>query len=445
MMRLELGAIAQVTEGSLRGPDGLVQGMSHDTRRLAPGNLFAALSGQRVDGHDYVRAAAEAGAAGALVARLQEADLSQVMVADVVHAMGRVAGHWRDRMVARVIGVTGTNGKTTVKEMLAAILARRGPTLATRGNYNNEIGVPLTLSRLAPSHEFAVLEMGASRPGDIACLADIACPEIGILTNAASAHLEGFGSLENVARTKGELFEALPEYGTAVINRDDAHYPMWREMAAHCARISFGFDADAAVRAVETGAGAIGVITTAGEFELELRLPGRHNVMNALAAGAAALALDVPLDIIREGLAGIGSLPGRLMPHRHPSGWCVIDDTYNANPASVYAGLQVLTGLNGQPWLVLGDMAELGADSARLHSEIGRSARDLGVKRLFTVGRAAADSAAAFGKGASHFDGHRELIEALLDELEPGVNCLVKGSRSMAMEQVVNALIGEDA
>lgn len=445
MMRLELGAIARLTEGRLHGPNSLVQGMIHDTRLLAPGNLFAALPGARVDGHDYVAAAARAGAAGALVARLQQIDLGQVMVADVLRAMGRVAAHWRSRMSARVIGVTGSNGKTTVKEMLAAILSRRGPTLATRGNYNNEIGLPLTLARLAPTHRYAVLEMGASRPGDISSLAEITRPEIGVLTNAAPAHLEWFGSLDGVARTKGELLEALPESGTAILNRDDPYYPMWRDMAAHCLRISFGLHADADVRADEAGNGPVSVTTPAGGFELELRLPGRHNLMNALAASAAAQALDIPLSTVRGALSDLASLPGRLVCHRLPAGWRVIDDSYNANPASVRAGLEVLKGLKGDAWLVLGDMAELGDASAGMHRELGRTARDLGVARLFALGGAAAESAAAFGAGARHFTSRRELIETLKAEIGPGVNCLVKGSRSMGMEHVVRALIGEDA
>jgi UDP-N-acetylmuramoyl-tripeptide--D-alanyl-D-alanine ligase len=442
MMRMRLGDVATLTGGRLIGADGEIAGMIHDSRSVRPGNLFAALPGGHCDGHDFVDQAAAAGAGAALVTRELDVELSQILVPDVLTAMGQVAAGWRRQLDLTVIGVTGSNGKTTVKEMITAILSEQAPTLATRGNYNNEIGLPLTLSRLDASHRYAVLEMGASRPGDIRYLASLARPDIGVLTNAASAHLEGFGSLEGVARTKGELFQSLPEKGMAVINTDDAYYSLWRELSEHCQHLGFGFSDQADVRGRMLDGGAQ-ITTPAGSVDLRLKLPGRHNLMNAMAAMAVATHLGIPPAQSAAALAKLQSLPGRFQVHHNAAGWCLIDDTYNANPASLYAGLVVLANMSGEAWLVLGDMAELGPDSEKLHAEMGRSAVDLGVRRLFCIGQASQASAAAFGPGALHFESHAALCEALAEALAPGVNCLVKGSRSMAMERVVDVLIGE--
>ncbi len=443
MMRCELADIANWTDGALRGASVTVAGMIHDSRRVEPGMLFVAIPGERVDGHEYLAAAADRGAVAALVTRPVNHALPQVIVDDAVLAMGRIAAAIRARAEVTVIAITGSNGKTTVKEMITAILAAEAPTLATAGNYNNEIGVPLTLARLRAEHRFAVIEMGAGKPGDIAYLAKLAAPDIAVVTNAGPAHLERLGSIEGVARTKGALFEALQADGVAVINADDAFAGLWQGMAGHCRRLHFGLGETAEIRATALN-GSVHIDTPSGAIETALALPGRHNLMNALAATAVAHALGVENERIGSALAGLDSLPGRLQMQRHPAGWCLIDDTYNANPASLYAGLQVLTGLEGEPWLVLGDMAELGPDSVKLHREMGRSAADLGVRRLFAVGPASAASAAAFGPGAMHFESHEALKASLAEVLHEGVNCLVKGSRSMAMEQVVDGLIGEE-
>ncbi len=444
MLNMPLKRLAGMIGGELTRNGVEIVGLCHDSRRVEPGNLFCALPGERVDGHDFVARAAAAGAAAALVTRRLDVDLPQLVVEDVLWAMGRIGSIWREQMPATVIGITGSNGKTTVKEMLAAMLARVGPTLATQGNYNNEIGVPLTLSRLSPEHRFAVIEMGASRPGDIEYLCEIARPEIGILTNAASAHLEGFGSLDGVAHTKGELFESLAPSGLAVINADDAYSGYWQEISGHCRSITFGTSEQALVRG-QLDAGRVQVRSPAGEFEYLPSLPGRHNMMNALAATAAAVTLELPLTEIAAVLGTIQSVPGRLQVHRHPDGWTLIDDTYNANPASLYAGLQVLIEQLGESWLVLGDMAELGEDSAKLHAEMGQAAADLGIGRLFAVGELSRNSVDAFGAGASHYTSHEALVAELSGQLHAGVNCLVKGSRSMHMERVVQSLVGEVA
>ncbi|MCC5866361.1 MAG: UDP-N-acetylmuramoyl-tripeptide--D-alanyl-D-alanine ligase [Wenzhouxiangella sp.] len=443
MMTVSLDQIAAWCEGELLGDAVSVRGMMHDSRRIEPGMLFVALAGERVDGHDFLDAALARGAVAALVTRRVAHRLPQVLVADAIAAMGLIASAWRQSLDLTLIGITGSNGKTTVKEMITAILSAQAPTLATIGNYNNEIGVPLTLARLGPEHRFAVIEMGAGKPGDIAYLAGLARPDVAVVTNAGPAHLERLGSIEGVARTKGALFEALAPEGVAVINADDAYAGLWGEMAAHCRRLRFGLQGEADVRGQAIN-GSVRIQTPAGAFDTPLALPGRHNLANALAAAAVAHAVGLKPDEIARGLAAMKSLPGRLASHWHPGGWRVIDDTYNANPASLYAGLQVLIGMQGEPWLVLGDMAELGDDSVKLHAEMGRSAADLGVRRLFAVGPATESSVAAFGPGACHFDSHQALNEALARALVPGVNCLVKGSRSMAMEQVVRALTGEE-
>lgn len=443
MMQLTLTQLAAACDGRVVGDDVEVRGMIHDARRVEPGNLFCALPGSRHDGHDFLQQARANGAAAALVARRVDDALPQLLVADVLKAMGLIARSWRQRLDRlTLVGITGSNGKTTVKEMVAAILASQGQTLATQGNYNNEIGVPLTLARLSPSHRFAVIEMGANRPDDIAYLAGLARPQVGVVTNAAPAHLEGFGSVEGVARTKGQMFEALADDGIAVINADDPHYSLWHSMAGSRRMITFGLAPGAQVHGVLEHARAQ-IATPAGDFEFAPPLPGRHNLSNALAATAVAVALELPLAAVAEALAGMRGLPGRLEIRHHPDGWCLVDDTYNANPASLYAGLQVLAEMGGERWLVLGDMGELGPDGERLHAEMGQTARDLGVSRLFTIGELARASSDAFDGEARHFDSHESLAAALAEQLRSGVTCLIKGSRSMAMERVVDRLIRE--
>jgi len=443
-MDLTLKAAAAAAQGEAFGADVRLRGLGLDSRRVRAGELFVALAGDHVDGHDYVEEAGRQGAAAALVARRLPIDLPQILAPDVTVALGRIARYWREQLAVRVVAITGSNGKTTVKEMIASILSRIGPTLATRGNYNNELGVPLTLGRLAPEHRFAVIEMGCGQPGDIRYLADLARPEIGVVTNAGPAHLERLGSVEGVARTKGELFESLPASGTAVINGDDTFAEDWSSRSAHCARLSFGAAKGCDVRELAGNGPMLAMDTPIGRIETRLALPGAHNRMNALAATAAAIALNVSKDDIETGLAAVRSLPGRLEAHSTAAGWTLIDDTYNANPASLYAGLKVVADSGDEAWLVLGDMAELGEDSERMHAEVGQSAADLGVKRLFAVGRDSAAAVVAFGQGAKHYDSHAALASELKGAVHEGVVCLVKGSRSSAMESIVQDMIGEE-
>jgi UDP-N-acetylmuramoyl-tripeptide--D-alanyl-D-alanine ligase len=424
------------------GRDPEIHAIVSDSRKVSTGTLFAALPGQRVDGHDFAGAAVAAGATALLVTRRLDCRVPQLVVDDVLVALGRIARLLRDRLDPPVVGITGSNGKTTVKEMLASILRLEGRVLATEGNYNNELGVPLTLFRLEPRHRYAVIEMGASKPGDIAYLAGIAAPDVGLVNNIGPAHLEGFGSVEGVARTKGEMYAALPADGCAVINADEPWADLWRELNTAGRVLTFG-TADGAEVRLDEAAETCRIVTPAGVIEADLPLPGRHNRLNAAAATAVALALDIDMDIIRHGLEKVVPVPGRLNLLQTTAGWTVIDDSYNANPASLYSALQVLASLPGERWLVLGDMKELGPGSRKMHREVGETAAVMGVKRLFAVGEMAADAVDAFGPGGRHFADRDALAQALRREIRPGVNCLVKGSRSMGMEGIVEALVGE--
>lgn len=445
MIRLGTREAAELLGGTLTGTDVPFEGCGIDTRTLPVGALFVALPGTRVDGHDFVERARERGAAAALVSRPVATTLPTVRVADTRKALGRLAANWRGRFRFPLVGVTGSNGKTTVKEMTAAILRGLGPTLATEGNLNNDIGVPLTLARLGLEHRFAVVEMGANHPGEIAGLCELAQPQVGVVTHCAPAHLEGFGSVEGVARAKGELFQALPAEGTAVVNADDAYAGLWTRISAAGRRLTFGLEAAANVTGrwePQDMGSRVHLVTPVGEADLRLALPGRHNVMNALAAAAVALALDVSLDAVVRGLESVRPVRGRLQV-REARGLRVLDDTYNANPGSVAAALAVLATSPGRRWLVLGDMGELGAESAELHRRMGRLAREAGVERLWTLGALAALAAESFGDGGCPFPSHAALAEALRSEAEPPATILVKGSRSMTMERVVEALEGE--
>ena len=447
MIRMRLGEAAAALGLRAAGEDVAFRGVSTDSRTAAEGSLFVAVRGPRFDGHDFVGAAAARGVAAALVERAPPAPIPFVLARDSVRALGELAAAWRRRLRDLVlVGITGSNGKTTVKEMVAAILRTLGPVSATRGNLNNELGVPLTLCELDAGHRTAVVELGANHRGEIASLTALARPSVGVITQCAPAHLEGFGSVEGVARAKGELFEGLPDDAVAVVNADDDWAGLWRELARPRRCISFGAGADADVR-VRAEPGAPGthvrLDTPAGSAEIELALAGTHNAFNAGAAAAAALAAGAGLDAIREGLARVRPAKGRLESRRGPRGAEIIDDTYNANPVSLRAGLRVLGARPAPRWLVLGDMAELGPEGASLHAQAGCDARRHGVERLLVVGELSVEAARAFGDGASHFPDCAALVDRLRDELPDRATVLVKGSRSMAMERVVEALASE--
>jgi len=444
---LSFGDLVEVLGARLLGDDGVFHGVCTDSRYLRAGELFVALAGPRFNGHDHVHAAAARGAVAAMVSHVVKTELPQLVVGDTRLALGDLASHWRGRFAIPLIAVTGSNGKTTVKEMLAAILGRHAPVLATEGNLNNEIGVPLTLLRLDHEHGAAVVEEGASRPGDIAYLTRISQPTVAVVTNAAGAHLAGFGSLEGVARSKGEIFTGLPADGIAVINADDAFAELWRDLAGTRRTLTFALEAEADVRGDWQSGQALSVRTPAGELQLSLPLPGRHNAMNALAATAAALASGIALADIAAGLATLQPVPGRLSSRRGPGGSSLLDDTYNANPASLAAALAVLTAEPGEHWLALGDMAELGDDAAGQHAAAGRLAADAGVSRLYAVGELSRHAVEAFGDRAGvlalHFASRDDLIERLQEDLRSSVTLLVKGSRAARMDEVVTVLAGE--
>ena len=424
----------------VKGDDVRLDGVGSDSRRVRAGELFVALSGPNFDGNEFATQALRAGAAACLLERDTGAGPA-LIVEDSRRALGLLAQHWRARFDIPLVAVTGSNGKTTVKEMLAAIFSRKGRVLATRGNLNNDIGLPLTLLGLHSEHDYAVIEMGANHPGEIAWLTALARPDVALITNAGPAHLEGFGSLEGVARAKGEIYAGLREGGCAIVNADDAFADLWRGLIAPGLRqLDFGIDSPAAVRATVAGDGGARIATPAGDFELRLPLPGRHNLMNALAATAAAVATGIEPGVIRAGLEFMSPVAGRLQLRAGLAGSRIIDDTYNANPASMQAALAVLRDFSGRHFLALGDMGELGGEETALHAQTGEQARASGVQRLYTLGRLAREAAASFGQGAQSFDDHEGLIECLRRDLAADVTLLVKGSRRMHMERVVEAL-----
>jgi UDP-N-acetylmuramoyl-tripeptide--D-alanyl-D-alanine ligase len=444
-MNRDMQTLAQVTGGTQHGPNVGFGVVTTDSRTLEPNSLYVALRGERFDGHQFVPDAQAKGAAGALVARAASIDLPQVVVPDVLAGLTTFASAWRDGFAGVVVGVTGSNGKTTVKEMTGAILARAGSCLVTRGNLNNHIGVPLTLCRLDATHRYAVIEMGANHQGEIAHLASVAKPDVGLVVNAGPAHLEGFGGIDGVAKGKGEMFASLGPHQTAVINADDRFAAYWHGVARAAGRVlTFGIRERADFTAVNVHASssdsgpALGfeLVCPLGRRQVPLARAGEHNVINALAAAAAAHAAGADLDAIVDGLAGMRAVAGRLEFKALAAGGRLIDDSYNANPASVRAGLRALEALPGEHWLVLGEMRELGEESPRLHAEIGEFARNCGVKRLLAVGDEARHAVETFGAGATWFAVVEDLIESLRGEVRSGVTVLVKGSRSNRLERV---------
>ena len=459
---MHLSEAARAISAQLRGEDGAFEAVSTDTRALAPRALFVALKGERFDGHDFLRQAVEQRAAGALVQdsglKVEDRDLSDrlplLVVDDTRRSLGRLAAYWRRKFTMPLVALTGSNGKTTVKEMLAAILRQacaaqsslpdpQSRVHATRGNLNNDIGVPLTLLELREGHRYAVVEMGMNHAGEIRYLTQLAAPDVALVNNIGPAHIEFFGSVEAIARAKAEIFEGLGPDGTAVINADDRHAPILRELAAARKRIEFGLESGAAVTAayrLRFLESEIVLKTPLGEAAAVLKAPGLHNVRNALAASAAAVALKVPAATIAAGLGCFTGVNGRLQQKAAANGATLIDDTYNANPESARAAIAVLGAAPGEKLLVMGDMGELGLEAAELHREIGRAARALGVDRLYTVGELSAHSARAFGAGARHFDRFEDLLAEVENRLAPGVTVLVKCSRFMRMERIVKSL-----
>ena len=448
MLNLSLSTIAAWTEGRLCGADRIITSVSTDTRKPVDGALFIALRGEHHDAHDFLDAAAAAGAVAAVVERTLDMPLPQVVVADSQVALGRIATEVRRQREICVIGITGSNGKTTVKSLLAGILSRHAPTHFSTGSFNNEVGLPLTLLSMPEESRFAVLEMGAGKPGDIAYLMHIAQAQIGLVNNIAPAHLERMGTIDGVAETKGALYSMLPANGIAVINADDRYADYFFGLANGRRTLRFGLSAKADVSASFADADPASVFTLRtpqGSIRVDLPLAGRHNLLNALAAASLALAVEVPLETIRDGLQAAVAVAGRSARRSHPSGATIIDDSYNANPGSFAAAIDTLAACAGPRILVVGDMRELGGDASRLHAEIGELAQSRGIERLYAVGELSAAAARAFGSQARHYSDQESLITELRGELEPGATVLVKGSRGSAMDKVVNALFANES
>ena len=442
-----LSEIAQAIGARQVGSDVAVSGVSTDTRAAADGLLFVALRGERFDAHDFLDQAIVSGAAALMVSdesRLP-AGVSALVVDDTRLALGCLAAAWRSRFTLPVLAVTGSNGKTTTKEMIAAILkaAFGDAVLATRGNLNNDIGLPLTLLGLNAGHRAAVIEMGMNHPGEIAYLAPIGAPTVAVVTNAQRAHLEGMGDLDEVAREKGALYGGVQGNGVAVVNADDAYADTWRSLAGQHTVLTFGIDSPADVRGEVRQHGldlALHLVAPQGEADIALAVPGRHNARNAVAAAATCLAAGVPLAAVVEGLAAFAGVKGRLQRRPGIGGAVVLDDTYNANPDSVRAGIDVLASTIGRKILVLGDMGEIGDASAQYHDEIGGYAKSQGIDRLYTLGESSQVAARNFGEGGQSYRSVEDLVAALRPELAPGTAVLVKGSRFMKMERVADAI-----
>ena len=445
MMARTLAAAAHEVQGRLVGADQPFGVVTTDTRALGPGALFVAIPGDRFDGNDFIADAFAKKAAGALVSRLAASPLPQIEVRDSRRALGALAKAWRASFAIPAVAVTGSSGKTTVKELIAAILSVSRSVCVTQGNLNNDIGVPLTLLRLTAEHDALVVELGANHLGEIDYLASLAQPTVGVITNAAEAHLEGFGSLDGVCRAKGELLDRLPRSGTAVINADDRFRDAWLARSRCELTVTFGFAASADCCAL----GEPHFMATGSEFRMRLPdgeevdawlpLLGRTNVANALAAAAAAQAMGASSEDIVAGLARAAPVRGRLRAVPGRRGATIIDDSYNANPGSVHAALDHLAHLSGRRILVFGNMAELGPSAPALHQEIGEYARGR-CDQLFAIGELAGRAAAAFGTEGRHVAD----IEAAGSALEPllarDVTVLVKGSRVMGLDRLVKAL-----
>ncbi len=447
MIEGTLAAAAHIMNGTLLGTDRSYAGVSTDTRMLGQDELFFALQGPNFDGGAFVSAAAERSAAAAVLCEAVDVDIPQITVDDTRLALGTLAASWRQRMPAKVIGITGSNGKTTVKAMLVNCLSQSAETLATRGNLNNDIGMPLMLLSLSEKHRYAVIEMGANHPGEIAYLTSLARPDVVLITNAAPAHLEGFGDLDGVASAKGEILQGDVSPVFVVLNADDPYFAYWNSLLSGDTVISFGVEANASVFATDVEADGDLMIFSlhihAEEIPIRLPLAGIHNVSNACAAAAVLHGLGMDGKQIRQGLESVQAVSGRLQPVERITSVTVYDDSYNANPQSVIAAAEFLAAQPGHNWLVLGDMGELGEDEVLLHKAVGRAAKRLGIDRILATGKLSKNTVKTFGNGAQWYESIDGLVEELQRTATEDTNILIKGSRFMEMERVVEALINE--
>lgn len=443
MMRLSEAALA--TRGQLVGADVEFCCVGTDSRAIKKGQLFVALKGENFDGHEYAAQSLEKGAAAVLVSKASNASTA-VVVKDTRLALGELAAHWRAKFDMPVVAITGSNGKTTVKEMLAAILkvvADDASVLATQGNLNNDIGLPMTMLNLGKQHRYAVLEMGMNHTGELSYLTNLAKPSVALVNNAGTAHIGELGSVEAIANAKGEIFEGLADGGTAIINADDVFANLWKNLASKHQQVTFGLKAKADVTAkyeLHASSSDVDLLAPNGTVKFTLPAPGLHNVSNALAAASAALALNVSLENIAAGLSNFAGVKGRLQAKQGFADAKLIDDTYNANPMSMKAAIDVLKASVGRRIFVMGDMAELGADEAIMHAEIGAYAKAADIEKFYALGELTKNAVTAFGLNAMHFETVEALAESLKSMMNAETTLLVKGSRSMRMERVVDAI-----
>jgi len=448
---MTLNEITQYIDGELFGEDREISSVSIDTRTLVEGSLYLAIKGQNFDGHAFIEKAEKAGAYAVLVNHKTETALPQIIVKDTHLALAEVAAFWKNKFLIKTIGVTGSNGKTTVKEMIASILSVNAKVLFTQGNLNNDIGVPLTLLKLQKEHQYAVIEMGANHAGEIKYSSHYVKPDVAVITNAGVAHIEGFGSLEGIAKAKAEIFESLGENGIAVINKDDSFFTLWLETVGDRKKLTFGMDNTADIYAQEITLQFENdafvtqfVLTTATEnIAIKLCLAGQHNVMNTLAAAACCLSVGISLKQIKHGIEQENPVTGRLQPMIGKNGNLIIDDTYNANLDSFKVALNVLKQCDGEHWVVLGAIGEMGKESKNIHKQLGKLLKSKNVARVLAIGSDAEYSVELFGKGATFFSSHEQLISTLNHELKGSETVLIKGSRVQKMEKIVAALVSD--
>ncbi|MFZ4833506.1 UDP-N-acetylmuramoyl-tripeptide--D-alanyl-D-alanine ligase [Rouxiella sp. Mn2063] len=447
MISVSLQTLRDVLNAQLVGNDAHIDSVTTDTRQITAGCLFIALKGENFDAHDFTADAVKAGAAALVVSKPVNVDAPQLIVADTRIALGQLGAWVRQQVPARVVALTGSSGKTSVKEMTAAILRQCGNVLYTAGNFNNDIGAPLTLLRLTPEHDFAVIELGANHLGEIAYTTDLARPQTALVNNLSAAHLEGFGSLAGVAKAKGEIFQGLPADGVAILNADSNDWPHWQSILVNKKVWRFSPEAADGIDFYASGVEVSPLNTRftlhspQGDIAINLPLPGRHNIANALAATALALSVGASLEAVRDGLATLQAVKGRLFPIALSKNKIILDDSYNANVGSMTAGAQVLAEMPGYRVMAVGDMAELGDESEACHRQVGDAIRLAGIDKVLSIGHFSRALSDASGCG-EHLQDKAALtarLTSLLSE-HPVITVLIKGSRSAAMEQVVRAL-----
>ncbi len=433
-----------LSNATLIGENTTFQGCSTDTRTLKEGNLYLALKGDNFDGHDFVEQAIQKGAVGIITEKKLDFNVSQLVVLNTKIALGELANFWRNQLQTKIIAITGSNGKTTTKEMLASILREQFNTLATQGNLNNDIGVPLTLFQLNQDHEYAVIEMGANHRKEIGYLTNITQPQVAVITNCSPAHLEGFGRIEGIAQTKGEIYQGLSNKGIAIINADDAFSTYWQDLNCEREILTFGLEKTAKITAKNISFQGLKTCfmlsTPSGEIEIKLNVAGKHNLMNALAASSCAVALNIDLKIISQGLEKMQPVNGRLQAISGIRNTTLLNDTYNANPASLKAALQVLANCPAPRWVALGNMLELGENAAQFHQQAGEFAQHLDIEGFVATGELSKHAIEGFGKQGFYFEKQEDLIAFLKENLPTNATLLVKGSRGSKMERVVSAL-----